>query len=203
VVARSVLRLVPLGVAMLGFTRSAEAQARPKNVKVRHCAAADSALGKKSRAWRGALVSSVDAEGVTHVRGAPTKELYSVIGSARVEGRIWAEVPPLALSVFLRGSGVDALVGLGREPSVTVIVDDTVPLVPAAVKLGKFVAPDNVPKSLITMPVSALINPSDFLTLARARSAYVKVEQAKVLPVGAELQNIQALYAVLTCGRLD
>jgi hypothetical protein len=188
--------------ALVAFAQEGAAQAR--DVKVRHCAAADSVLGRKSDAWKGDVRVRIDsAREIIQVVTDPGNRPPSFTGSAQVDGRTWIGVPPLALHVFVRGKEAEGLDRLGRDPVVTLVVDDSVTVETGAVKLGIFLAPRNYPRDFFTIPVSTLLLPTSFLSLARARSAYVRVEQAKVSATKTELRNIGALYAVLACGTID
>jgi len=174
-----------------------------KAVKVPQCEAADSLLGPGRSKNTGTIRARYypDSNSTTILTAGMTGK-WRTMASGTVEGTEWAWTPPVSVTVFLNYDEIQALVGLGRSPKVGLVLDDSVTVEVGVVSLGRFIGPANVPRRLITVPVSAILMPEPFLALARSRSAVLRVEQIDAAIPSGELRNLRALFVALTCKRL-
>jgi len=187
-----------LSLLVVCATTPGVANAQLKNLVIPHCQAADSALGPKAGAFRGRVRARYDSVSkmITFVTELADR-VSSLTASALVESPTWTGIPPIEITIYLRGKQVEQLVGLGRNPKATLAINDSSSLELDAVTLGRFVGP----KAMIILPASILVSPATLLEMARARSVTIRVEQSSVSASAKEQRDLGALYAVLVCSR--
>ena len=165
-------------------------------VKVRSCPYADSLLGPIRDDYRS------EVQGLYHKERDSTYLLAGSEGSRppklnvsiKLQGKRPTRDPAAQLVVYMREGDARA-VSSTDSLAVTVAVNDTTTVSPAATAKGTFVGPERA----MVIPVSALILSDDLLTLTQARKIVVNAGPVAVPLSGDERRSIRAILRVAIC----
>ena len=193
--ARSELHRLALALAAVLCTSAAEAQPSPyRAIKVRSCPSADSLLGPLRDDYRGVVRGFYHKErDTTYLVSGAGKPRVSI--SIKFAGHGPTRDPEAQVAAFFRG-GEASLVEATRDSlAVTLVLDDSATIQPAAVAMGTFVGP----KEMIVIPVSALLPIDDLVKAARARQIRFDARVVSKPFAQSDRQELRAILRVAVC----
>jgi len=193
-------RIVAFVVFMLGFHVSLAAQWRgEKRRRPKSCALADSLLGpmRGNASVYTDYKPSGDTSYLQSGRGGPAK--LRLVGVLLFPGRGPVPFPAPTLNFVVgRGRLASSLVMGPGNPDITLFLNDTIPLHVGSVPVGTY----NGPTEAAIAPITVYALPAWALSLARARTATLKIDST-TLPISqSDLREFEALYRVATCDTL-
>ena len=188
------LSLVAAATVLCASTLDAQGY-RP--MKVRSCAFADSLLGPMRDD------SKADIQGFHHEERDSTyllattkrKNRLHLNVSIKLPGKRPTREPAAQIATFLRDDDGRVIQASQDEPIVTLVVDDSVKIQPAAAAKGTFVGPANK----VLLPVSALVLADDLLRIALAHNVVMNVNAITIPFSDDERRAVRAAVRVAVC----
>lgn len=122
--------------------------------------------------------------------------------NAMMAGHGPTTVPVAQLNLFLLGGEADVVARGQQPPVVTLVTDDSVARELSPIKFGTFVAygPTAPPAWVVRVPLSAELDPANFVALARSRHATIRVGTVPITLRDSDRRDIGALYIAMVCG---
>jgi len=194
------LAVAALGCALVTAPVTVLDAQSQRAIHPRSCARADSVLPAKSDALKGRvrISYSPDTNATTLRSGSPLgAQIIALMG-----GHGPAPAPVAQLTVFLH-SGEAEIVERGEQPPVvTLVTDDSTQGELSPIKFGTFVSfgPTGPPPEVVRVPLSAELDPPNWIAIARARRAEIHVGSVKIAIRDADRRDMTALYVAMICG---
>jgi hypothetical protein len=185
-------------VALTLCATEIHAQRSPyRDVKIRSCAYADSVLGPMRDDYRADVRAFYHKENdSTYLVAGVEQDRPRLNVSIKLSGQRPTRDPAAQLVFYLRGSEAKLVGGLGRPPVVSLVLEDSVPIEPAAVALGTFVGPKNAP---VTLPLSVLLLADDLARVARAGAVVLNADVVRIPLSPEERREVRAILRVSLC----
>lgn len=193
------MRAIVACVLGLLAASSVHGQSGPyRSLRVRSCPYADSLLGPITDDFRGAVRGFYHKErDTTYLVTDAGGKRPNITSSARFAGTAPARGVAIQLTAFLRGPEAQHVAAASRNGpvDVTLVLDDSMAVVPASTALGTYAGP----VEMISLPASALLEGEELRKVANARTIVVKAGQASVRFTNDERRELRAIVRVASC----